>query len=104
MCALLILQNRIDRVVIYYNDMVKIRKQIKKNIIMRPETSPDDQSCRFCKEVDEQFYISGDLFSQAIENADGIPYQLIFGQGLGEGYYLNVGYRVKELLASHQEN
>jgi len=98
MCALLILQNRIDRVVIYYNDMVKIRKQIKKNIIMRPETSPDDQSCRFCKEVDEQFYISGDLFSQAIENADGIPYQLIFGQGLGEGYYLNVGYRIKELL------
>lgn len=98
MCALLILKNGIDRVVLYYIDIVKARKQIKKNIIMRPETSPDDQGCRFCKDVEEQFNISGDLFFQAIENADGIPYQLIFGQDIGEGYYLNVGYGVEQLF------
>lgn len=65
---------------------------------MRPETSPDYLNNRFAKEVEEQFNISGDIFCQAIENADGVPYQLIFGTGIGEGYFLNVGYGIKQLF------
>lgn len=65
---------------------------------MRPENSPDDLSCRFSKEVEDQLYSSGDFFCQVIENAAGVPYQLIFGKGIGEGYYLNVGDGIKQLL------
>lgn len=65
---------------------------------MRTETSPNYQNNRSGKEVEEQFNISGDLFLQAIENADGVPYQLNFGIGLGEGNFLNVGYGIKELF------
>jgi|GEM_PF-738910 Signal transduction histidine kinase len=98
MCALLILQNRIGRVVLYSIDTVKAKKLIKNKIIMRPVTSPDYLSCRISKEVEEQFNNSGDFFYQAIENADGVPYQLVFGPGIGEGYYLNVGYGIKQLF------
>jgi len=45
--------------------------------------------------VEEQFNISADLLSQAIENADGVPYQLIFGTGIGDGIFLNMGFGVK---------
>jgi PAS domain S-box-containing protein len=48
--------------------------------------------------VEEQFNISGDLLNQAIENADGVPYQLIFGTGIGDGHFLNVGFGVKSLF------
>ncbi|MGC1391662.1 MAG: PAS domain-containing sensor histidine kinase [Bacteroidales bacterium] len=65
---------------------------------MRPETSPDYHNNRLGKEVEEQFNISADLFYQAIENADGVPYQLNFGTVLGDGYFLNAGYRIKELF------
>jgi PAS domain S-box-containing protein len=74
-------------------------KKIKTNtIIMRTEASPDYLNNRFAKEVEEQFNISGDLLSQAIENADGVTYQLIFGAGIGDGYFLNVGFGVKSLF------
>ena len=65
---------------------------------MRPENSPDDLSCRFSKEVEDQLYSLGDFFCQVIENAAGVPYQLIFGKGIREGYYLNVGDGIKQLL------
>jgi signal transduction histidine kinase len=78
--------------------MVKARSVKKKRTIMRPENSPDDLSCRFSKEVEDQLYSSGDFFCQVIENAAGVPYQLIFGKGIGEGYYLNVGDGIKQLL------
>ena len=65
---------------------------------MRPAPSPDYLNCRFGKEVEEQFNSSGDLFCQTIENADGVPYQLIFGSSVEESYYLNVGYGIKRLL------
>ena len=70
---------------------------------MRLETSPDYLSCRFVKETEEQFNNSGDLFLQAIENADGVPYQLVFGPSVGQGYYLNIGYGIKELLGLKSE-
>ncbi|MBK7132422.1 MAG: hypothetical protein IPH69_06230 [Bacteroidales bacterium] len=41
---------------------------------------------------------SGDKLSEAIENADGVPFQLIFGQEPGEGYYVNVGGGFRQLL------
>ena len=94
----------IGRVVLYYTDDVKVKKLIKKKIIMRPATSPDYLSCHFDREVEEQFNNSGDFFYQAIENADGVPYQLVFGPGVGKGYYLNVGFGIKQLLGiSHSE-
>ena len=65
---------------------------------MRTETSPDYQSFRFCKDAEEQFNTSGDFFSLAIENAGGFPYQLVFGPRIGEGYYLNVGFGIKQFF------
>ncbi len=65
---------------------------------MRTVTSPDYLNCRFAKEVEEQLNNAGDLFFQAIANADGVPYQFIFGTGNEEGYYINVGYGIKQLL------
>ena len=41
---------------------------------------------------------SGIQFCDAIENADGVPFQLIFGSEIGEGYYLKVGDGVEQLL------
>jgi signal transduction histidine kinase len=74
-------------------------KKIKSNmIIMRTEASPNYLNSRFTKEVEEQFNISSDLLSQAIENADGVPYQLIFGTGIGDGYFLNMGFGAKRLF------
>ena len=65
---------------------------------MRTETSPDYLNNHITKEMDEQINISGDLLSQAIENADGVPYQLTFGTGIGDGFFLNVGFGVKRLF------
>lgn len=39
-----------------------------------------------------------DQLSELIENADGVPYQLIFGHAPGEGHYILVGEGIKELL------
>jgi signal transduction histidine kinase len=93
-----ILQNRIGRVVLYYTDDVKVRKLIKKNKIMRSETSPDFLNSRYNKDVEEQFSNSGEFYNQAVENADGVPYHLIFGPALGEGHYENVGEGIRILL------
>jgi signal transduction histidine kinase len=41
---------------------------------------------------------SGERLSEAIENADGVPFQLIFGQEPGEGYYVNVSAGFRQLL------
>jgi len=38
------------------------------------------------------------------ENADGVPFQLIFGQQIGEGIYLNTGAGVKQLLGISPED
>jgi signal transduction histidine kinase len=65
---------------------------------MRPPKNPYYLNCRFGKEVDEQYTSSGEFVCQAIENADGVPYQLVFGPGIGEGYYLTVGYGIKQLM------
>ena len=98
MCALSIFQNGSDRAVLYFIDKVKSKNIKKIKIIMRPENSRGNTDSRFSKEVEDHLFNSGDFFSQVIENADGVPYQLIFGSGAGEGYCLNVGAGIKELL------
>jgi signal transduction histidine kinase len=98
MCTLLIPGIGINKVVLYFIDTVKVKKLLKNKTIMRTAITADYQSCHFSKEMKEQFNNSGDFFFQAIENADGVPYQLIFGQGIGEGYYLNAGYGIKNLF------
>lgn len=54
----------------------------------------------FCnsKEVEEDFFNSGEQYCQAIENAGGVPFQLIFGPLVGEGYYTKVGEGIRQLL------
>lgn len=98
MCALLVLQNMTGKVVLYFIEAVNERKVIKKKVTMRSGISPDYQGCQFTKEVEKQFNNSGDFFCKAIENADGVPYQLVFGPAIGEGYYLNVGFGIKQLF------
>jgi signal transduction histidine kinase len=97
-CALSISGKGIGRVVLYYTDDVKAKKLIKNNINMRPATSQDFLGYNFNREVEEKNNNSGDFFSKVIENADGIPYQLVFGPVVGKGYYLNVGHGIKQLF------
>ena len=41
---------------------------------------------------------SGLFYFKAIENSGGIPFQLIFGKSIGEGYYLKIGEGILKLL------
>ncbi len=50
------------------------------------------------KRVEETISNSELFFSHVIENAGGIPYQLIFGPMIGTGYYKYVGAEIKELF------
>jgi signal transduction histidine kinase len=77
---------------------VKEKKIIKKNIIMRASPSPDYLNYRFNREVEAKVRNSGDLYSQAIENADGVPYELVFGRSVGDGYYVSLGSGIRQLL------
>ena len=98
MCALSISQNRSGRVLLYFVETVKARNVKKNRAIMRPENSPGNMGSRFNKEVDDRLLNSGEFLYQVIENAEGVPYQLIFGKGVGKGYFLNVGDGIKQLL------
>lgn len=64
---------------------------------------PDNRGSRFSKDAEKLFIHSGDLYYRAIENADGVPFQLIFGPKLGEGYYLTVGAGIRKLLGIEPE-
>jgi signal transduction histidine kinase len=46
----------------------------------------------------------GEFLYRVIENADGVPFQLIFGPQPGEGFYLNTGAGIKELLGVAPED
>jgi len=47
---------------------------------------------------------SGVDYFQAIENADGVPFQLIFGPVIGEGFYLNMGSGINQLIGIKPED
>jgi signal transduction histidine kinase len=85
-------------VVLYYIDIVKVKKINKNKIIMKQGSCPDYLNSRFGKGVEEQISNSGDLFFQSIENSGGVPYQLIFGPEIGEGYFQNLGYGITQLF------
>jgi signal transduction histidine kinase len=78
---------------------VKARKKNK----MRVGKFPDNLICSFSKNTEGQFNNSGALYCQAIEHADGVPFQLIFGPRSGEGYYLTVGSGIRQLLGISSE-
>lgn len=65
-------------------------------------TSPEILQSHYGKEVVEQYSTTEDFFFQAIENADGVPYQLIFGDEIGEGTYRNIGFGVKHMFGIPQ--
>jgi len=44
------------------------------------------------------------LLLKAIENADGIPFQLIFGTQVGSGHYLRIGDGIRKLLGIEPED
>ena len=44
----------------------------------------------FCNEM-ERSGSTPDFLYQAFENADGVPFQLIFGLHIGDGHYLHIG-------------
>lgn len=71
---------------------------------MRTYKSPDKIIGRIFKDMEDQFVNSGVLFTQAIENADGVPFQLIFGPRPGEGHYFNVGAGIKDLMGISPED
>jgi signal transduction histidine kinase len=65
---------------------------------MRPEISPEYPNNRFTKEVEEQFNITTDIYYRVVENAYGVPYQLIFGADIGDGLFLNPAYGIRQLF------
>jgi signal transduction histidine kinase len=71
--------------------------------IMSASKSSDDLNFRMRKSIEELSINSGDLYCNAIENADGVPFQLIFGQQPGDGYYVNVGRGIQKLLGVSSE-
>ena len=44
------------------------------------------------------------FYYQAIENAGGVPFQVIFGPRIGEGYYLNLGDGIRQLFGVAPED
>ncbi len=66
--------------------------------------SPEVKSgCRKISKVGELSSL-GINYLQAIENADGVPFQLIFGPIIGEGYYLSMGSGINQLLGIKPED
>lgn len=46
----------------------------------------------------ENLFRSGNNLAAVIENADGVPFQLVFGPRAGEGHYIHIGDGIKTLL------
>ncbi|HUX57664.1 MAG TPA: ATP-binding protein [Bacteroidales bacterium] len=65
---------------------------------------PDKFNGLVSKNFEEQFSQKGALYYQAIENAEGVPFQLMFGPEPGQGYYLNVGAGIRQLLGIAPED
>lgn len=65
---------------------------------MGPSDSHDSLRDHLNKEVEDQSYIFPDLCLRSIENADGVPYQFVFGKSAGDGSYVNLGYGIKQMF------
>jgi signal transduction histidine kinase len=71
---------------------------------MRVNKSLNDPCAHPGHNEEERSADTTDFFFRAIENADGVPFQLIFGPRIGEGYYLNMGAGIKGLLGIPPED
>jgi signal transduction histidine kinase len=71
---------------------------------MRIAKSRYNLSSRLGRDEGESIPDSGVLYSHCISNADGVPFQLIFGPRIGEGIYLNAGAGIKQLLGISPED
>ena len=86
---------------IIWNPMITMN--IKKRRIMRGRKSIENLSPLLSMNSEGRFINSEDLYCKAIENADGVPFQLIFGTRVGEGYYLSIGSGIRQLLGISPE-
>jgi signal transduction histidine kinase len=65
---------------------------------------PLDQYQNLSKESEECIRNPETFYCKVIENANGIPFQLLYGSQIGEGHYLKVGSGVKQLLNIEPED
>jgi signal transduction histidine kinase len=66
--------------------------------------SPEVMSAGRRKKQTEEFRRPGVNYMQAIENANGVPFQIIFGPRIGEGFYLSMGSGINHLLGVKPED
>lgn len=66
--------------------------------------SPDVMSAGHKRNKTEEFKKPGVNYIQAVENANGVPFQLIFGPRIGEGFYLSMGSGINQLLGVKPED
>lgn len=62
---------------------------------MGPATSPD---ILHYQEVEQQCVTPEQIYCKTIENAGGVPYQLLFGPEVGTGWYRKIGYGIKSMF------
>jgi signal transduction histidine kinase len=63
-----------------------------------PKTNKVPLNLKKIQEGDER------LFFKVIENAGGVPFQLLFGQNIGDGQYLKIGEGIHDLLGIQPED
>ncbi len=71
---------------------------------MTVKKSLNDPGTHFSNSEVKKFAVTTDFLFHAIENADGVPFQLIFGPRIGEGYYLAMGSSLPDLLGIPPED
>jgi len=71
---------------------------------MRIAKSQYDHGYHFSRGEEGKISDTGTFDFLVSENADGVPFQLIFGQQIGEGIYLNTGAGVRQLLGISPED
>lgn len=55
-------------------------------------------------DLKESRVIADMFWFRLIENSGGVPFQLIFGQNIGEGQYLRIGEGIKDLIGIHPQD
>jgi len=68
------------------------------------KSQSDHCSPPFTSNETERFGGTTDFLYHAIENSNGVPFQLIFGLHIGDGHYLNIGSGINELLGIAPED
>jgi signal transduction histidine kinase len=71
---------------------------------MRIAKSQYNHGYRPSRDKGESIPDTGNYYSHGIGNADGVPFQLIFGPQIGEGIYLNTGAGITQLLGISPED